>query len=97
MRKLTHFVVIGLILGRCSPVGVAQETLGCKTGESLYLVGWTEIATKGRLDGMTEARASRDAMLKQAGGAVLLTSNDISHDGSRGIEFRPLTSIKIAR
>jgi hypothetical protein len=66
---------------------VTNHNLGCKTGDSLYLVGWTEIATKAPIDGMTEVRASRDAMLKQAGGAVLLTSNDIVHDGIQGIEF----------
>lgn len=66
---------------------VTNHQLGCKTGDAFYLVGWTEIATKAQLDGMTEVRASRDAMLKQAGGAVLLTSNDIAHDGSQGIEF----------
>ena len=53
---------------------VTSHNLACKTGDSFYVVGWTEILTKGRVDGMTEVRASRDAMLKQAGGAVLLTS-----------------------
>jgi len=66
---------------------VTTHNLGCKTGDSLYVVGWTEVVTKGPFDGMTELRSSRDAMLKQAGGAVLLTSGDIVHDGLQGIEF----------
>jgi hypothetical protein len=66
---------------------VTMHLLGCKTSDSFYLLQWTDVVTNNQFDGMAALRASRDAMLKQAGGGVLLTSADIEHDGLRGIEF----------
>ena len=65
---------------------VTTHLLGCKTNEGFYLIQWSEIETKLQFDGMAALRSSRDAMVKQAGG-TLLTSTDIVHDGLKGIEF----------
>jgi hypothetical protein len=69
---------------------VTSHLLACKTADSFYLVMWSEVETKAQFDGMLFLRSSRDAMVKQAGGAggaQLLASSDIVHDGLKGIEF----------
>ena len=66
---------------------VTSHLLGCKAGDAFYLIQWTEIETTAQLDGMAALRSSRDAMVRQAGGGTLITSNDITHDGLKGIEF----------
>jgi hypothetical protein len=48
---------------------------------------WAEVVTKNRFDGMAALRSGRDTMLKQAGGAQLITGTDIVHHGLQGIEF----------
>ena len=48
---------------------------------------WSEVVTNAQFDGMAFLRSSRDAMLKQAGGATLISGADIVHDGLKGIEF----------
>ncbi len=66
---------------------VTTNLLGCKTGDSFVVLLWSEVVTKLRFDGMLALRSGRDAMLKQAGGGLLMTSADIEHDGLKGIEF----------
>ena len=66
---------------------VTANLLTCKTGDSFYLITWTEVETQAQFDGMAALRSSRDAFLKQAGDGQLLTSADIVHDGLKGIEF----------
>jgi hypothetical protein len=66
---------------------VTAHMLVCKTSDTLFLLSWTDIETRNRIDGMTVLRSSRDAMLKEIGGALLMTSGDIEHDGLKGLEF----------
>lgn len=66
---------------------VTANILACKTADSLYLIMWSEVVTDNQFDGMAFLRSSRDAMLKQAGGATLISGADIVHDGLKGIEF----------
>jgi len=66
---------------------VTANLLSCKTGDSFYLIAWTEVETNAQFDGMAALRSSRDAFLREAGGGQLITSADIVHDGLKGIEF----------
>lgn len=65
---------------------VTTNILACKTGDSLYLIMWSEVVTNAQFDGMAFLRSSRDAMVKEAGGSLLKT-DDIVHDGLTGVEF----------
>ena len=90
-----------IIQARCRPKG--SKTLGppengnpahtdyvylCQTSdEEMYLFGFTDYEAGYKFNDDAEMRANRDNLLKGLTGTTLLTSNPITYEGLRGIEF----------
>ena len=60
----------------------------CQTpDEEMYLFGFTDYEAGYKFNDEAEMRANRDNLLKGLTGTTLLTSNPITYQGIRGIEF----------
>ena len=73
-----------------SPDTSASFQAPCETkasNDEMYVFGFTDYEAGWKLDFDGELKANRDNLIKGLGGATLLTSDTITYEGLRGLEF----------
>jgi len=59
----------------------------CQIADEMYVFGFTDYEAGWKVDFDGELKANRDNLIKGLGGATLLTSDTITYEGLRGLEF----------